>query len=274
MAAPLTARQAEVLCYIEDYVADHGFPPSGRELAEACHLGSPSGAHRMLVVLESKGYLSRKQGLSRGLSVATPPVSASSDLAKQDFVALSALAGWQSVARDAELRMAARTPDPEAKAELIETARIRHHHVCELEAALQMPAAIQLAEDPLSLAQHELLGAVPRCDRWELFVVDELVCNRVSGDITAYASRTRPAVRGLLWRHHRLSELVLARSQRWTRAVLDSILDQEEFVQLAAAAIELGRELYRGAQTMDSWCDAGQALLSTALDPDGAAALV
>jgi hypothetical protein len=81
-------------------------------------------------------------------------------------------------------------------------------------------------------------------------------------------------VRGLLWRHHRLSELVLARSQRWTLDVLDSILDEEEFVQLSAAAIELGRELYKAAQTMDSWCDAGQALLSSALNPDEAAALV
>jgi hypothetical protein len=276
LAAPLTARQAEVLGYIEDYIADHGFPPSGREVAEVCRLGSPSGAHRMLVLLEHKGYLTRKLGVSRGLSVATRPVSASGEFAAQDCLPLLALAGWQSVARDAELRMAARIENLQAKSVLIETARERHQQVCYLEAALNGAQSIVPAggRDFIGLALRELGGALPRCESWELFVVDELVCNRVSSYVSEYAVKTRPAVRGLLWRHERLSEHALACSQRWTRDVLDSMPDETEFVHLSFRARKLAHDLYATAHMLDTaWGDEGPSLLSAALDPDEAAAL-
>ena len=277
MAAPLTDRQAEVLRYIEDYIADHGFPPSGRELAEACRLGSPSGAHRMLVLLERKGYLSRSQGVSRGLSVATRPISASGGFADADCLPLLALSGWQSVARDAELRMAASTENLQAKSALIETACARHEQVCYLEAALGGAEGIMPAEGRglIRLALNELGGAaLPGCESWELFVVDELVCNRVSSYVSEYAFRTRPALRGPLWRHERLSEQVLARSQRWTRDVLDSVPDEAEFAHLSFHATNLAKNLYATAQTLEAaWCDEGLSLLSAALDPEMAGAL-
>jgi hypothetical protein len=276
VAAPLTDRQAEVLRYIEDYIADHTFPPSGRELAEACRLGSPSGAHRMLVLLERKGYLTRSQGVSRGLSVATRPSSASGGFAEADCLPLLALAGWQSVARDAELRMAASTENLQAKSVLIETASARHEQVCYLEAALGGAEGIVPAEgrEFIRLALDELGGALPRCESWELFVVDELVCNRVSSYVSEYAFRTRPAVRGLLWRHERLSEQVLARSVRWTRDMLDSVPDEAEFGHLSFHATNLAQDLYTTAQTLEAaWSGEGLSLLSAALDPEEAAAL-
>jgi hypothetical protein len=227
----------------------------------------------MLVLLENKGYLSRTQGLSRGLTVTTRPALESSELAEQDYMALRALAGWQSVARDAELRMAAHTQDSAAKADLIETARARHQQVCHLESIVELRGDMEFAGDPMSLVEHELLGALPRCDRWELFVVDELVCNRVAWRVSEYASKTRPVVRGLLWRNERLSEQALARSQRWIYDVLDSIPGEREYKLLSSSARELAQNLYDAAQTMDSWCNSDRALISSALDPSETGAL-
>jgi len=49
-----------------DYTDLHGYPPSFRELADGCRLGSPSGAHRMILTLSGKGFIKRDAGLSRG----------------------------------------------------------------------------------------------------------------------------------------------------------------------------------------------------------------
>jgi hypothetical protein len=228
----------------------------------------------MLVLLENKGYLSRSQGLSRGLSVEMPPVLAPGDLAEQDYVALKALAGWQSTARDGELRMAAQVTVLGAKTELIETARARHQQVCHLESAVGFPDRGDVAVDPVTLAENHLLGAIPRCSRWELFVIDELVCNRVSRLISEYTSKTRPAMRGLLWRDEQFSERALARCQRWTLEVLDGLAGEDEFRELSFGARELAQSLYEAAQMIDSWCGAERSLISSAIDPDEVAQLV
>lgn len=273
--APLTARQAEVLRYIEDYISDHGFPPSGRELSQACGLGSPSGAHRMLVLLESKGYLTRKRGLSRGVSVMAQPISTSSGLREQDNVILLTLATWHAAARDAELTMATRAEDIEGKSALIESARDRHRQFCFLMRAIpgsEGAAVTDRSEIRALRATDDLIALLPRCDSWELFVIDELVCDRAWDRIIDYALCSRPEVRGLLWRQERLSEQTLTRSRRWTREVLDSLQGDAQASALSSNARRLSEVLYTAGQAVDNWSNEGSPLFTT-FDPEEAASL-
>ena len=52
-------RRQRILELIARYVAEHGFPPSVREIAEAVGLASPSAAHHHLTALERDGLLER-----------------------------------------------------------------------------------------------------------------------------------------------------------------------------------------------------------------------
>lgn len=71
MSKPLTARQQSVYDYIESYIAQKGFGPTVREIAEAVHLSSPSTVHVHLKTLEEKGYIVRDQRKSRSISLAS-----------------------------------------------------------------------------------------------------------------------------------------------------------------------------------------------------------
>lgn len=228
----------------------------------------------MLVLLEKKGYLTRKQGLSRGLCVGAVPSSAAGELSREEQFALLALSGWLAVARDAELMMAARVDDIESKSKLIDNARERHHEFCQLESAIDQVGDIATVDPRSYSLADELLSRLPRCESWDSFVIDELVCNRVSSRIAEYASRTRPAVRGLLWRQGRFAQAALACSQRWADDLVDTLPGQQEFDVLASRAKELAYELYRMAETIDGWSEDGLSLLSPGIDPEEAGALV
>lgn len=65
MAPPkLTDRQAEILEFIAQYVALHGFSPSVRDVATAFNM-TPNGAYGHIKPLEKKGYLVHERGLAR-----------------------------------------------------------------------------------------------------------------------------------------------------------------------------------------------------------------
>lgn len=66
----LTERQRQLLAFIEDYVAQNGFPPSIREMAAHMGIRSTNGVNDHLKALERKGCLSRRGGLkSRAITV-------------------------------------------------------------------------------------------------------------------------------------------------------------------------------------------------------------
>ncbi|MCD8199641.1 MAG: transcriptional repressor LexA [Coriobacteriaceae bacterium] len=69
MAAPqkLTARQKEVLDYIQTCIDEKHYPPSVREIGEALGLSSPSTVHAHLAALERKGYINRDASKSRSV---------------------------------------------------------------------------------------------------------------------------------------------------------------------------------------------------------------
>ena len=65
----LTARQEQILHYIQECIAQNQCPPSVREIAEAVGLASPSTVHAHLTALEQKGYIHRNSAKSRSMSL-------------------------------------------------------------------------------------------------------------------------------------------------------------------------------------------------------------
>ena len=68
----LTARQRRIMEFIRGWVAQHGYPPSVREIGEAVDLVSPSSVAYQLKELEKKGLLRRDPNRPRAVDVRTP----------------------------------------------------------------------------------------------------------------------------------------------------------------------------------------------------------
>lgn len=58
----LTERQKKVLKAVTDFLLDHGYPPTIRQLGERLSIASPSAVFKHILSLERKGYLKREQG--------------------------------------------------------------------------------------------------------------------------------------------------------------------------------------------------------------------
>jgi repressor LexA len=65
----LTGRQQEIWDFLVDYVDDHGYPPTVREIGEAVGLASPSTVHAHLANLERAGLLKRDPTKPRALEL-------------------------------------------------------------------------------------------------------------------------------------------------------------------------------------------------------------
>src|SRR5499427_7305246 len=72
---PLTARQRQVLEFIDAEVRQRGYPPSVREIGDAVGLSSPSTVHAHLAALQDKGYLRRDPSKPRAIELALEPVT-------------------------------------------------------------------------------------------------------------------------------------------------------------------------------------------------------
>ena len=69
MGSELTARQAEILEIIREYVADTGMPPSRPELAKLLGIASTNGVFKHLEALAKKGALELVPNAARGIRV-------------------------------------------------------------------------------------------------------------------------------------------------------------------------------------------------------------
>jgi repressor LexA len=69
MRPALTARQQQILNFIEHIVSTTGFPPSIRQIGEALHISSTNGVRAHLKALEKKGYIHRSLRTSRGIAM-------------------------------------------------------------------------------------------------------------------------------------------------------------------------------------------------------------
>lgn len=65
----LTKRQQEVLDVVEQYMEQHGYPPTVREIGEAIGLTSPSTVHAHLKALEQSGALRRDATKPRAIDL-------------------------------------------------------------------------------------------------------------------------------------------------------------------------------------------------------------
>jgi len=68
----LTARQRKIVRFISDWVHQHGFSPSMREIGRAVGLASTSSVEHQLSALAAKGYLRREAGCPRTVDVRPP----------------------------------------------------------------------------------------------------------------------------------------------------------------------------------------------------------
>ena len=65
----LTAKQQQIYDYIRAFTADHGYPPSVREIGEAVGLKSPSTVHFHLKKLEEQGLIEKGACKGRALAI-------------------------------------------------------------------------------------------------------------------------------------------------------------------------------------------------------------
>lgn len=67
MTHALTARQRDILSFIETRLRRDRCPPTIREIAARFHIASPKGVQDHLRALENKGYIRREREKSRGI---------------------------------------------------------------------------------------------------------------------------------------------------------------------------------------------------------------
>ena len=69
----LTAKQHELIRFIQQRLEDTGISPSFEEMKEALDLKSKSGVHRLISALEERGFLRRLPNRARALEVLKQP---------------------------------------------------------------------------------------------------------------------------------------------------------------------------------------------------------
>jgi len=65
----LSARQRDILAFIEEFTLEHGYPPSIREIQDGLRISSTSVVAYNLRALESKGLIDRDGRVSRGIKI-------------------------------------------------------------------------------------------------------------------------------------------------------------------------------------------------------------
>ena len=65
----LTAKQQKIYDYIQTFSAEHGYPPSVREIGAAVGLKSPSTVHFHLKGLEEAGVIIKAEGNTRAITL-------------------------------------------------------------------------------------------------------------------------------------------------------------------------------------------------------------
>jgi repressor LexA len=80
----LTGRQQEIWTFLTDYVDEHGYPPTVREIGEAVGLASPSTVHAHLANLERAGLIKRDPTKPRALELRRDPKPQAAPAAETD----------------------------------------------------------------------------------------------------------------------------------------------------------------------------------------------
>jgi repressor LexA len=89
----LTGRQQEIWDFLVDYVDQHGYPPTVREIGEAVGLASPSTVHAHLANLERAGLLKRDPTKPRAVELVGREPAATGSAPKLPLVGQIAAGG-------------------------------------------------------------------------------------------------------------------------------------------------------------------------------------
>jgi len=68
----LSAKQRRILEFIQGFIDQHDYPPSIRQIQEACNISSTSVVDYNLRILEKQGYIRRDREVSRAIELLEP----------------------------------------------------------------------------------------------------------------------------------------------------------------------------------------------------------
>ena len=85
----LTAKQHELLLFIQRRLEETGISPSFEEMKDALDLKSKSGVHRLISALEERGFINRLPNRARALEVVRQPEDVTSRAGKAGSDALA-----------------------------------------------------------------------------------------------------------------------------------------------------------------------------------------
>jgi repressor LexA len=68
----LSAKQQRILEFIQGFIGEHDYPPSIRQIQEACDISSTSVVDYNLRILEKQGYIRRDREVSRAIELLEP----------------------------------------------------------------------------------------------------------------------------------------------------------------------------------------------------------
>ncbi len=69
----LSSKQGRILQFICDFIEEHGYPPTVRDVQQACDISSTSVVDYNLNILQREGYIRRAPEISRGIEVLNGP---------------------------------------------------------------------------------------------------------------------------------------------------------------------------------------------------------
>ena len=65
----LSTKQGRILEFIREFIGEHDYPPSIRQIQEACEISSTSVVDYNLRILEKNGYMRRDREVSRAIEL-------------------------------------------------------------------------------------------------------------------------------------------------------------------------------------------------------------
>ena len=99
----LTAKQKELLVFIDTRLRETGVPPSFEEMKEALALQSKSGVHRLIMALEERGFIRRLPHRARAIEVIKLPEAMSEGTQRRPTFTPSVIEGSGPPRRQSQL---------------------------------------------------------------------------------------------------------------------------------------------------------------------------
>lgn len=98
-----TERDADVLDFIADFIAEQGYAPTVREIGDGLGMSSPGTVHAHIVSLETAGLLTRVAGSPRTMKVVASGSTAAvlTDVVDPDVISARASQGDQRQSQEA-----------------------------------------------------------------------------------------------------------------------------------------------------------------------------